>query len=280
MTKGRGQARDRTVARCRLVATDLDGTLLRSDGTLSDRTLDVLGQLRTRGIETVFVTARHSTAVLRLGVPASLVPQAIVCVGAGRLGLADGEVTHCRQLDTGVLRPLVDRLREAVSGIAFGWVTASTSDDLTVEAAYFLNGRRTDLPQGDARRIERPVLKLFARSPEGLYAGNAFAESVSKVLDGDARIAHSAAGFVDLVHPKVSKQAALEELCAEQGIAAHEVVAFGDTAADLPMLAWAGHGVATGNADDVVRQGADEITNGCDEDGVALSLSAHFGLTG
>jgi hydroxymethylpyrimidine pyrophosphatase-like HAD family hydrolase len=77
---------------------------------------------------------------------------------------------------------------------------------------------------------------------------------------------------VEISAAGVSKAAALAELCAELGVEADEVVAFGDYPNDLPMLEWAGHAVAVANAHPDVLAAADEITASNEEDGVALVL--------
>lgn len=86
----------------------------------------------------------------------------------------------------------------------------------------------------------------------------------SVTLPGPWTVEVSAAG--------VSKAAALAELCDELGIAAADVLALGDYPNDLPMLAWAGRGVAVANAHPEVLAAADEVTASNDEDGVALVL--------
>ena len=75
-----------------------------------------------------------------------------------------------------------------------------------------------------------------------------------------------------------AKASTLEMLCAERGVAAEEVVAFGDMPNDLPMLAWAGASYAMAGAHPSVRELADDTAPGNDEDGVAVVLERLFGL--
>lgn len=79
-------------------------------------------------------------------------------------------------------------------------------------------------------------------------------------------------GLVEVAARGVTKASALAGLAAELGIDREEVVAFGDMLNDLSMLEWAGHGVAMGNAHDLVKASAGEITASCEEDGVAVVL--------
>jgi hydroxymethylpyrimidine pyrophosphatase-like HAD family hydrolase len=115
-----------------------------------------------------------------------------------------------------------------------------------------------------------PVTKLIARDPT---RPNAEVAAVAAELVGD-RAAVSIAGdwVVEINVAGVNKGAALEELAAELGIGAREVVAFGDYPNDLPMLAWAGLSIAPSNAHADVLAAVDETTESNDADGVALAI--------
>jgi len=88
-----------------------------------------------------------------------------------------------------------------------------------------------------------------------------------------AELTHSSRdGLVEISASGVSKATTLELLCAERGVGAHEVVAFGDMPNDLPLLAWAGRGIAVANAHPSVLSAVTEHTASNDDDGVALVL--------
>lgn len=88
---------------------------------------------------------------------------------------------------------------------------------------------------------------------------------------------HSGAPLVEVAAPGVTKAAALAILCAQRGIAQAEVLAFGDGLNDLPLLIWAGQGIAVANAHHAVLAAATAITNTNDEDGVAVVLERLVG---
>ncbi|MGX4693674.1 HAD family hydrolase [Streptomyces sp. JNUCC 63] len=265
------------MAAYRLVATDLDGTLLRSDGTLSAFTLSVIAELRERGVETVFVTARHLSAVLALDVPYTAVREAVVCAGAAYCALPSGHVLESWLLTAEVARDIVEKVRATVPDIAFGWVVPDSTHDVTVEPHYFPDRTGPDWPVADTESIDQPLLKLFARAPH--RTESAFVDSIAPLLVGRARIAHSTAGFVDLVAPGVSKSSALSSLCQARGFAADEVIAFGDTRADLDMLQWAGLGIAVDNAEPALLAVADMVIGHCNRDSVAAYLHKSHGLS-
>ncbi len=95
-----------------------------------------------------------------------------------------------------------------------------------------------------------------------------------------AEFSHSNAAdtLLEISAAGVSKATALARLCDERGIDRKHVIAFGDMPNDLPMLAWAGHGVAVANAHPEVIAAADEVTASNDDGGVARVLERLFGL--
>jgi len=122
-----------------------------------------------------------------------------------------------------------------------------------------------------------PAVKLLARSAR--HGPDEFAELVSHTLAGLAETTHSSkSALVEISAAGVTKAAGLAWLCERQGVQASEVIAFGDMPNDIPMLTWAGHSVAMGNAHPAVRAVADEIGPTNDEDGVAGYLRRVFKL--
>jgi hydroxymethylpyrimidine pyrophosphatase-like HAD family hydrolase len=123
--------------------------------------------------------------------------------------------------------------------------------------------------------IVAPVAKLLARHPK--HDTETLVE-IARRLVGDLAPVHNSGGerLLEFSAPGVSKAMALEHLAAELGVPAEVVIAFGDMPNDIPMLAWAGRGVAVANAHPDVLAMADDICGPCDEDGVARYLSKLF----
>jgi hypothetical protein len=120
--------------------------------------------------------------------------------------------------------------------------------------------------------LHRPAVKLMLRHPE-LEVDALAAEA--RALAGElAEITFSSGedALLEMSARGVSKASALAALCAQRSIDAAEVVAFGDMPNDLPLLRWAGRGIAVANAHPDVLAAADEVTAANDEDGVALVL--------
>lgn len=254
----------------RLVASDLDGTLLRDDGTVSARTARALADLAAAGVDLVLVTARPPRWVDDL----SFVPDhgVVLCVnGAVVYDVAHARVLEHLAMDDDLVRALAADLRAALPDVT---LAAERPAGFATERAY----RGHHPVPGDVVRADRiedtldgATVKLLVRSAatpdEDLVA------VVDRVMAGRAVVLHSgAAGLAEVHHPAVSKAAALERWAAERGIGAGDVWAFGDMPNDLPMLAWAGRGFAVANAHPSVLAAADEVCGANEDDGVAAVL--------
>ncbi|MCK9792652.1 Cof-type HAD-IIB family hydrolase [Isoptericola sp. 4D.3] len=274
----------------RLVATDLDGTLLRSDGTVSARTRSVLAAAEAAGTEVVFVTARPPRWLDAL---ADLVGGhgRVICLGGAAVwDLSTGRALETCGFDDGVLRSLVAELRDAVPDVGLAVETARgpafdpwfPDGEPGLDRALRAAPVERSLSGGDDA-----VAKLLAVRPGTPTQGfgvvqrgdvrdaeqDAFFERVRAVVGDRAELHYSgAAGLAELLPPGVTKEVALARWCARLGVDARDVWAFGDMPNDLPMLRWAGRGHAVANAHPDVLACADAVVPGNDDDGVATAL--------
>jgi len=255
----------------RLAAIDLDGTLLRSDGTLSHRTKAAVTSVAARGVEVVLVTARGPRTVRDLARDLGIGGEAIVSNGAMVLDLATGRLRRIRAIETDVAVRLVRGLRERFPGILFAVEAEAFAHEPGFSAWDWDPPAGTRV--GDALDLlDEPATKLVLR-----HEGHELEviAAVARELAGDhAAVWLSGRWVVEISAAGVDKAAALAELCEELGVARVDVVAFGDQQNDLPMLAWAGRAVAVANAHPDVIALADEITAANDDDGVALVLES------
>ncbi len=253
----------------RLVASDLDGTLLRSDDSVSERTLRALARTVEAGIRFVLVSARS---------PGWLAPEAarlgldgigVCCNGAVVYDYEQERILIHRPLEAELAREIVHGLRAAAPGVAFGFERPS---GFVAEPAYRPLFRPPDsIPRGDALAlVAEPVTKLVLQHPELTQPE---LHAIARSFGGErVEACYSGAGLVEISAAGVTKGTALAELCADLGIQAAETVAFGDMINDIPMLGWAGRGIAVANAHPEVLAAADEVTLSNDEDGVAVAL--------
>lgn len=258
--------------RIRLIATDLDGTLLRGDGTISARTTGVLHAARERGVAVVLVTARPPRVVRVVAERLGLGGLAICCNGALVYDLDAQAIVLHRPLDGEVACRVVVALRGAAPGVSFAFEQGLR---FSCEPSWGRVAGRTaeaDMPRGDALVFcGEPVTKLLARHPD--HAPDRLL-GLAVEVGGDAiTVTHSGAPFIEMSAAGVHKSSTLDILCAMRGTGADEVVAFGDMPNDLPMLRWAGRGVAVANADPALLAETRYVTASNQDDGVAAELT-------
>ncbi|GHG46650.1 hydrolase [Flavimobilis marinus] len=262
----------------RVVATDLDGTLLRPDGSVSARTRDVLRRLDDDGVRVVFVTARPPRWLPMLADLAGQHGTAVVLNGAAVYEFATGALSEVHGFDPDELAAIITDLRAAVPGIALALerIDGPVYDpSFASEHPVPADLRRVDVatalaPErpGDVGAVVGKLLALLdGAGHDDLYA------RVAEAVGERALLAFSGAhGLAELSAPGVTKAAGLERWCATHGVAPHEVWAFGDMPNDVPMLRWAGHGVAVANAHPEALAAADARTASNVDDGVARHL--------
>jgi Cof subfamily protein (haloacid dehalogenase superfamily) len=250
----------------RLAAIDLDGTLLRSDGSLSERTRKAL---RETPLEIVVVSARGPRGVREVVDAAQLDGWAIASNGGVILDLAERTPRRVRAIESQVAVRLVRALRDRLPGILFGVERESFAHEPGFAAWNWTPPADTRV--GDVLELlDEPPTKLVLRHEQ--HELDVIAAAAREIVRDDAAVYISGNWVIEISAAGVNKATALAEICEERGLEAADVVAFGDHLNDLPMLAWAGLGVAVANAHPDVIEAADEVTASNDEDGVALVL--------
>jgi len=255
----------------RLIATDLDGTLLRSDLTLSSFTRRVLREIESHAVPVLFVTARPPRWMGPLRNAVGNYGRAICLNGACIYDFSTGLSSSVRGFDHDGLAQLIADIRAQIPDVSFAAERPS--------GAIFDPEFITEHPYGSESFIARVedarddvVGKLLARAPS--LADTEFFRIVDDVVGSRAHLAYSgASGLAELTAPGVTKASALARWTADHGIAPQEVWAFGDMPNDIPMLQWAGHGVAVGNAHPDALAVANHIAPSNDDDGVAVVLN-------
>ncbi|WP_205471764.1 Cof-type HAD-IIB family hydrolase [Nocardioides sp. SYSU D00038] len=259
----------------RLVATDLDGTLLHSDGTITDRTREVLRALDEREVPVVFVTGRPVRWMEHLFEEVGGVGLAILSNGALVYDVAARRVLETTPLEREPGLDLAEVLRAAVPGIV---LAVETGTGLRLEEGFLDVDRVPEgTPTGPLADVwDEPAVKLLARHPE--LADDALRDAVTEAVGETATPTWSMSGLVEISARDVTKAAALARVASRLGVEAADVVAFGDMPNDLPMLAWAGTSYAMANAHDSVKEVATHVAPAHDDDGVATVLAGIFDL--
>ncbi|GAA1358877.1 Cof-type HAD-IIB family hydrolase [Streptomyces beijiangensis] len=277
MTSATGQAPAVPAVQPRLIATDLDGTLLRDDKSVSDRTIAALAAAERAGIEVFFVTGRPARWMDVVSDHVHGHGLAICANGAAVVDLhAGGRIVEVRPLARPAALDAVRTLRTAAPGTSFA---VELTTGIHYEAAYppfFLDPGASVAPaekllHETAAGGAAPVLKVLAHHPE--LSPDAFLALARTAVGGGASITRSSpTALLEISGAGVSKASTLELCCAERSIDPSEVVAFGDMPNDIEMLSWAGTSYAMGNAHPDVLAAASGRTVANNEDGVAVVI--------
>ncbi|MBB1253406.1 HAD family hydrolase [Streptomyces alkaliterrae] len=256
----------------RLVATDLDGTLLRGDGTVSSRTRDAIRAATDTGALHLVVTGRNVPWTIPILDELGYTGLA-VCGQGGQLYHA-GErrlltsVTLDRRLAAAALTEIgrmTGPLALAASRDGLAGEVVTTRDFLVIDGG--LPVLRTDDP---AEILAEPVAKVYLQHPE--LDDDALAKAAREAAGHLVDVVMAGEGVVELLPAGLTKATGLSLAARRLGVTARETIAFGDMPNDVPMFRWAAWGVAMADAHPELREVADEVTASNDEDGIAVVL--------
>ena len=265
----------------RLVATDLDGTLLRDDGSIGARTRAALAAVAAAGTEIVVCTARPARWIGQLVTEAGIAGPAVCANGAVLFDVADDTLLAQFPIPVETALAVVERLHSVFPDAAYAveWV-----DRFGHEPAY-----RTRWPLPDDTVVDHveallaiAPIKLLLRGPSSGDGPDVLVTRARAAVGELVEITHSSSAdtLLEMSAAGVSKGSGLAALCTDRGIAAADVIAFGDMPNDLPMLTWAGRGIAMANAHPDLLAAADEVTATNQQDGVAAVLEACLAAAG
>ena len=254
----------------RLIALDVDGTLLNDDHELTPRVGQADREAAERGAEIVICTGRGSTSALGVLRELGLRGTMITHNGASVVDSETREVIHDTAITHERARRYMDFLRER--GIHYD---LNTAFDLFVEemneeaAAMYGNLLAKPIKTSFAESLPERLVKMSIYAPKSVLdevesEWQSWAHELQTIRSGDY--------FIDVQHPNASKGQALQWLAEQRGIPRERILAMGNYYNDMEMLAYAGWGVAMENSPDEVKAAADEVTVSNNEDGVAVVL--------
>ncbi|MQY13844.1 Phosphatase YwpJ [Streptomyces sp. RB5] len=254
----------------RLIATDLDGTLLRSDGSISGRTREALRAAAGRGAAHIVVTGRAVPWVRHVLDDLEYDGLAVCGQGAQLYDARAHRLLTTVTLDRAVARAALEKIEADTGPLA----VAASMDGLQGETLF---ERRFRTPAGvlgatfvseRAELWNAPLGRMYIQHPTltddelTAAATAAVGPLLSVVLAGE--------DTVELLPAGLSKATGLSLAARRLEVPGSAAIAFGDMPNDLPMFRWAGRSVAMANAHADVRAAADEVTASNDEDGVAV----------
>jgi len=258
----------------RLVALDVDGTLLDSQHLLPHRVAAAVREARDRSIQVSLVTGKLFSSIVPLLTTLNLVGPQITCNGAAVFDAQTMELREQWAMRPAEVNECVRSIHQFAPGLSIAYYTP---DAIYTDASPgFLDIILSRYHEPALRHVERidstippPVKLLLHDTPERL----AYLRSCVEPLLGDhIRVVRTSVDFLEFMRLDSSKGHALEQVMKDLDIAASEVMAIGDGENDIPMIEVAGMGIAMGNAvpDLVARAQAQTTTN--DADGVAVAF--------
>jgi hydroxymethylpyrimidine pyrophosphatase-like HAD family hydrolase len=257
----------------RLVATDLDGTLLRPDGTLSERTISAVRSAQELGLCVIPITGRPPRITWDVAKEAGLGPLGVCSNGAAVVDVASMEIIEVQTMRAEVTATIVTTVREIFPGVLFA---VEEMETFTHETGFLEPNWNWDEGAGQVDDIIEAVtggcVKLVVRRP-GWPAG-AFLAELQPHIPETVHITSSGLDWVEMAAPGITKAHAVQRVCNRLGYKASEVLAIGDNYNDLTVLAWAGRAAAPANAIAEVLAVVQQVLPPNSEDGVAQLLES------
>lgn len=265
------------MSRTRLVALDVDGTLMSYDGVISDDVRAAVTALVDAGVHVVLATGRSAHSATEVALDLGLTRGWVVCSNGAVTARLDAEeengwaIVRSVTFDPGpALRTIAMELPDALFavedlGVGFRVSAPFPQGEIT--------GETTVVPFDElaAAPATRVVIRAPQSTPEEFHA------LVERVGLHEVTYAVGWSAWLDLTPGGVSKASALEEVRRELGVEPYETLAVGDGQNDVEMLRWAACGVAMGHASDVVRAAADQVTGTIEDDGAVAVLRQLIG---
>jgi Cof subfamily protein (haloacid dehalogenase superfamily) len=262
----------------RMLATDLDGTLLRTDNTVSEATRKSLARAEQSGLIVAFVTGRPPRWLHEVAEATGHTGIAVGANGALTYDLHTETLLSESPLDTETLTLVTATLRTGIPEIQFAveygldfafepgyrhdWEVIPTADR---HGRAIPIATRTTLPS----LLAKPAVKLLAKG-RGLDPDE-FMDQVEALVGHQVTVTRSGhSALVEISATGITKASGLAALAASRGVHQSQVVAVGDMPNDVPMLLWAGRSYAVANAHPTAQAAADVILQRSnDEDAVA-----------
>ncbi|GAA4995624.1 HAD family hydrolase [Streptomyces siamensis] len=261
----------------KLVATDLDGTLLRADETVSRRTREALAAVTAAGAAHIVVTGRAVPWTRHILDDLGYEGLAVCGQGAQVYDAGERRLLTSVTLDRQLAGLALAKIEAEVGPLLLAASRDGLDGEVVVGPGYRVqDGPLTTVPIRDAADLwSAPLNKVYIQHPT--LSDDELAAVGTQVAGGLVGVTMAGAGIVELLPLGLSKATGLSLAARRLGMKAADTIAFGDMPNDIPMFAWAAHGVAMSNAHDDLKAVADEVTSSNEEDGIAVVLERLLG---
>jgi Cof subfamily protein (haloacid dehalogenase superfamily) len=261
------------MSQVKLIATDLDGTLLDSTGKIPERNIEVIREAIARGVAMTICTGRMFSSARRFAEQLAIKKPLICYNGAMARGIGEDPLWHLT-LALPIAKKLLSVCRER--GVH---VQSYMDDDVYVSDANDPAFKEYSAHFGVTGRVIGNALYSPTTSPTKLLAmtekaedAAALALDLQRQFGDEIYITRSNMNFVEMMNPNVNKAAGLAKLAGIMGFTMDEVLAIGDGENDVEMVGSAGVGVAMGNGAPKIRGAAKHVAPTNDENGVSWAV--------
>ena len=253
----------------KLIATDLDGTLLRSDQSVSQRTREALAAATAAGAAHIVVTGRAAPWTRHILDDLGYRGLAVCAQGAQVYDADEHRLLTSVTLDRQLAGVALAKIEAEVGPLYLAASRDGLDGEVLIGPGYAVTGALPATPFTDAADLwTAPLNKIYIQHPT--LSDDALAEAAREAAGGFVTVALAGEGIVELLPLGLSKATGLSLAARRLGLKAADTIAFGDMPNDIPMFAWAAHSVAMANAHEEVTAVADEVTSSNEEDGVAV----------
>ncbi|MFG2465375.1 HAD family hydrolase [Streptomyces canus] len=260
----------------RLIATDLDGTLLRSDESVSQRTRDALAAATAAGAVHIVVTGRGARWTRHVLDDLGYDGLAVCAQGAQVYDAGEHRLLTSVTLDRQLAGVALAKIEAEVGPLYLAASRDGLDGDVMIGPGYAVTGALPSTPFTDASDLwAAPLNKIYIQHPK--LSDDELAQAAVRAAGGFVSVAMAGQGIVELLPLGLSKATGLSLAARRLGVKAADTIAFGDMPNDLPMFAWASYGVAMADAHEELKAVADEVTSSNEEDGIAVVLERLLG---
>ncbi|MEU0602991.1 HAD family hydrolase [Streptomyces sp. NPDC006393] len=260
----------------RLIATDLDGTLLRSDESISPRTREALAAATAAGAAHIVVTGRAVPWTRHILDDLGYRGLAVCGQGAQVYDAGEHRLLTSVTLDRQLAGVALAKIEAEVGPLYLAASRDGLDGEVLVGPGYALTGALPATPFTDASDLwSAPLNKIYVQHPT--LTDDELADAAHRAAGGFVSVTMAGEGIVELLPLGLSKATGLSLSARRLGLKAADTLAFGDMPNDIPMFAWAAHGVAMANAHEELKAVADEVTASHEEDGIAVVLERFLG---
>ena len=260
----------------RLIATDLDGTLLRSDESVSQRTRDALAAATAAGAAHIVVTGRAVPWTRHILDDLGYEGLAVCGQGAQVYDAGEHRLLTSVTLDRQLAAVALAKIEAEVGPLFLAASRDGLDGEVLVGPGYAVAGTLPATPFTEVSDLwAAPLGKIYIQHPT--LTDDELAEAARQAAGGFVSVAMAGEGIVELLPLGLSKATGLSLAARRLGLKAADTIAFGDMPNDIPMFGWASRGVAMANAHEELKAVADEVTSSHEEDGIAVVLERLLG---